>query len=58
MRGENRKTDWFVDKIYTPRGFFTPPYETADSLERQLKAMYRKAGVKTVEGMAAFRCRK
>ena len=57
-KGENRRTDWFIEKIYTPKGFFTPPYEPADSLEKRLKAMYRKAEVKTVESMAAFRCRK
>ena len=58
VKGENKSTDWFVEKIYTPKGYFTPPYETAGSLEMRLKSMYRKAQVKTVEGMAAFRCRK
>ena len=58
VKGENRRTDWFIEKIYTPKGFFTPPYETADSLKKRLKAMYRKAEVKTVESMAVFRCRK
>ena len=58
VKGENTRSDWFVDKIYTPKGYFTPPYETAGSLEMRLKGMYRKAEVKTVEGMAAFRCRK
>ena len=58
VKGGNKRTDWFIEKIYTPKGYFTPPYETAHSLEMRLKAMYRKAQVKTVEGMAAFRCRK
>lgn len=58
VKGENRRTDWFVEKLYTPKGYFTPPYETAESLEKRLKAMYGKAQVKTVEDMAAFRCRK
>ena len=58
VKGENKRTDFLVDKIYTPKGYFTPPYETAGSLRERLKAMYRKAEVKTVEGMAAFRCRK
>lgn len=30
----------------------------ARSLEKRLRAMYRKVEVKAVEGMAAFRCRK
>ena len=58
VKGENKRTDFLVDKIYTPKGYFSPPYETAGSLRERLKAMYRKAEVKTVEGMAAFRCRK
>lgn len=58
VKGEHRRTDWFVEKLYTPKGYFTPPYETAESLQKRLKAMYGKAQVKTVEGMAVFRCRK
>lgn len=58
VKGENKRTDWLIEKIYTPKGYFTPPYETAQSLEIRLKDLYRKAEVKTVEGMAAFRCRK
>lgn len=58
VKGENRRTDWFIEKIYAPKGYFTPPYETAHSLEMRLQSMYRKAQVKTVESMAAFRCRK
>lgn len=58
VQGEHRRTDWFIDKIYTPKGFFTPPYETAESLRKRLEGMYRRAEVRTVEGMAAFRCRK
>lgn len=58
VKGENRRTDWFIEKLYTPKGFFTPPYETADGLRKRLKGMYAKASVKTVESMACFRCRK
>lgn len=58
IKGENKRTDWFIEKLYTPRGFFTPPYETADSLRKRLMAMYQEVGVKTVESMGCFRCRK
>ncbi|MCM1365471.1 MAG: class I SAM-dependent methyltransferase [Faecalibacterium sp.] len=58
VKGENRRTDWFIEKLYTPKGFFTPPYETAESLSKRLKAMYKEAEVQTVESMAAFQCRK
>lgn len=58
VKGENRRTDWFVEKLYTPKGFFTPPYETAASLRERLTAQYEQAAVETVESMACFTARK
>ena len=58
IKGENRRTDWFIDKLYTPKGFFTPPYETAKSLKSRLKSMYTDVNVDTVESMGCFLCRK
>ncbi|MDO5338145.1 MAG: class I SAM-dependent methyltransferase [Eubacteriales bacterium] len=58
IRGENRRTDWFIDKLYTPKGFFTPPFETADSLRQRLAEMYTQAALETVESMACFICKK
>ena len=37
IKGENRRIDWFIEHLYTPKGFFTPPYETADSLKKRLE---------------------
>lgn len=58
VKGENRRTDWFIEKLYTPKGFFTPPYETAGSLHQRLTGQYRQAMVETVESMACFICKK
>ena len=58
VKGENKRTDWLVEKIYTPKGYFTPPYETEESLRERLWTMYEKVQVKTVESMACLRCRK
>lgn len=58
IQGENRRTDWFIDKVYTPKGFFTLPYETADSLRRRLAGMYQAVQVQTVESIACFICQK
>lgn len=58
IKGENRRTDWFVNRLYTPKGFFTPPYETLDSLRSRLGGRYTQAAVETVEAMASFVCRK
>lgn len=56
IKGEDRRTDWFVDKLYTPKGFFTPPYETAESLRRRLEKMYAQGSLATVKAMACFAC--
>jgi len=58
IRGENRRTDWFIEKLYTPKGFFTPPYETLDSLKARLSGMYEEVEISTVESMVCFTCRK
>ena len=58
IRGESKRTDWFIEKLYTPKGFFTPPYETLDSLKTRLSGMYEEVEISTVESMACFTCRK
>ena len=56
IQGENKRTDWFIEKLYTPKGFFTPPYETADSLKNRLESMSSQVSVNTVESMGCFTC--
>lgn len=56
VKGGNRRTDWFIDKLYRPKGFFTPPFETAASLRERLRGMYAQVEVSAVEGIACFRC--
>ncbi|MDO4522646.1 MAG: class I SAM-dependent methyltransferase [Eubacteriales bacterium] len=58
IQGEEKRTDWFIRHLYEPKGFFTPPYETKDSLKKRLNHMYTKAEANTVKGIASFCCRK
>ncbi len=58
IRGETRRTDRLIRRFYEPKGFFTPPYETADSLKTRLKGLYSDVTLTTVKSMACFRCRK
>ena len=58
IQGENRRTDWLIRHVYTPAGFFTPLYETAESLRRRLEKQYEQVELETVEAMACFVCRK
>ena len=58
IQGGCRRTDWFIQKLYVRKGFFTPPFETEDSLRRRLAGMYEDVEVTSVEGIGCFRCRK
>lgn len=56
IKGECKRTDWFIDKLYVPKGYFNPPFDTKESLEKRLKAMYNTVTVETVISEACFRC--
>ncbi len=56
IAGEFSRTDWFVKKIYVPKGFFTPAFETRQSLEKRLKGLYKEIKVQTVNSEGIFCC--
>ena len=58
IAGQNQRTDWFIDHLYTPKGFFTPPFDTVTSLYKRLSKLYESVELETVESMACFTCRK
>ena len=56
IAGEFARTDFFVRNMYVPKGFFTPPFETKESLQNRLKALYSQVEVHTVRAEGIFRC--
>ena len=58
VKGEQKRTDWFVRHVYEKAGFFTPPYETVFSLKNRLENMYAAVTIGNVKGIAWFVCRK
>ena len=45
VRGEHKRTDWFVRHIYEKTGFFTPPYDAydeSDDTEENAKSGFLK----------------
>ena len=56
IRGCCGRTDWMIKHLYVPKGFFTLPFETRDSLQARLSSMYESAAVENVEGIACFHC--
>lgn len=37
---KNGCTDWFIHRLYVPKGYFTPPFETFESLQRRLEETF------------------
>ena len=58
IQAEFARTDWFVKHMYVPKGFFTPPFETKESLRKRLSALYAHTGVSAVRAEGIFCCRK
>ncbi len=58
VQGEKRRTDWFIHRLYVPKVFFTPPFETMESLRDRLEGLYAEVQLESVESMACFTCKK
>ena len=58
VKGQNERTDFFVKHFCERFGYFTPPYETLESLHDQLKKIYREVKISNVESFAGFICKK
>ncbi|MGI6463367.1 MAG: class I SAM-dependent methyltransferase [Candidatus Scatomorpha sp.] len=58
VKGLCKRTDFIIRRIYQPLRFFTPPYETLESLNTRLKSMYSQVEIGNVKAIAYFVCRK
>lgn len=58
VQGEFARTDWFIRHLYVPKGFFTPPFETASSLGERLARLYASSEVACFNSIACFACAK
>ena len=56
IAGQFARTDWFVKHMYVPKGFFTPPFETEESLKERLRGLYAEVDVHSVRAEGIFRC--
>lgn len=58
VKGSFPRTDTFIQRLYQPLKFFTPPYETVESLRARLQKMYATVEIGHVKGIAWFVCKK
>ncbi len=58
VQGSNAHTDKMIRRFYVKLGFFTPPFDTVDSLRKRLMNMYSEVSVANIQSIAVFQCRK
>jgi ubiquinone/menaquinone biosynthesis C-methylase UbiE len=56
IKGETRRTDWFIRCIYVPGGWFTPPFMTRRELKDKLNSRYSEVELQNVGSIAGFQC--
>ena len=58
IKGKSKITDFLVKNILAPNGWFTPPFETEESLKARLSQMYQIDEFYTDGSMVSFLCKK
>lgn len=58
VQGSNAHTDKMIRNFYVKSGFFTPPFDTVESLRDRLQKMYGEVKVSNVQSIAVFQCKK
>lgn len=58
IRGQNWRTDFFVKNFCERVGYFSPPFETAETLQKKLAEIFSEIKISTVESFAGFICRR
>lgn len=56
VKEQLKRTDFVVNKVLAPRGWFTPPFQTMEQLESKLKSLYRSVELQNEKAMAYFKC--
>lgn len=56
VKGESKRSDFIVSRFLAPKGWFTPPFETAAEVKRTLEGLYGEVETDCAGAMLSFRC--
>jgi ubiquinone/menaquinone biosynthesis C-methylase UbiE len=56
IKGENKRTDWFINNIYVPKKYFTQPFQNLSDVENKLNEKYSIVRIKTLGSIVYFKC--
>lgn len=58
IRGLLRRTDWVVNHVLAPKGWFTPPFHTGEEVRKLLEERYSEVEIHTDNAILWCVCRK
>ena len=58
IAGEQKVADWLARTVMTRMGWFTPPFDTVETLKQRLEPYYDIADFHVEGAMAYFRAKK
>jgi ubiquinone/menaquinone biosynthesis C-methylase UbiE len=56
IKGEVKRSDWFINNIYVPKRYFTPPFENINEVKNKLDKKYNIEKIKTLGSIVYFKC--
>ncbi len=58
VRGNVKRTDFFINRFYVPKGYFTPPFLTQFELDAKLRSLYTEVQLCNMGAITYFCCMK
>lgn len=58
IRDERKATDFIINKILVPKGWFTPPFYTKNELKQILDKLYTSIEIYNIKSIVYFKCLK
>jgi ubiquinone/menaquinone biosynthesis C-methylase UbiE len=56
IKGQVKRTDWFVKRLFVPSGTFTLPFYNKTELQDILQKQYKEIELWTIGSIACFKC--
>jgi ubiquinone/menaquinone biosynthesis C-methylase UbiE len=58
IKGQVKRTDWFINHIFVPNGSFTRPFYNKKEVEDILKKQYKEIELWNIGSIICFKCKK
>jgi ubiquinone/menaquinone biosynthesis C-methylase UbiE len=56
IKGQRAFTDFFIERVYVPKGYFTPPFSSREEVSSLLHQLYTKVEIQNQKSIVYFQC--